>query len=979
MQHKLLLILSLNLTFALNGYTQSVKKVDFSLNGLLSLAAQDSCNEVLPAPEVSNKPRYIAGNKNTICFKLPDRALIPFGNNEILNPFVLTVVRNLSTGELFQFPRSVSLENDSVIVETVQSLPENTDYAYSTALFVPVCKVDCDQVVDNNQLELYCSAYEDTVFSHQDGEVPELTNINIPQLSESTIPGWINSYSINIEGQLFDFAGVWQAKLYLRACGQEIWILANDSTYSGILSDSGFIFEVESQFSFSKNLIDGCHEFRIEGVDATHTPESCAPTFELLGNESIPQPSTQSHIEFNVDTQPPDSVELSCSQILNAIELRWTPSRDADIGIGLAGYRVFRDGEIIATTNAGELQFLDEFTENMPDIQFTYQIQPYDSLGNIQTMGGIRFCPFTRFNPIKMVAEPKFTAGDTNEVCWNGSNEINAYTVFLAINSDYGNGVSQEVSDTCFVFRNLQDGSTYSYWVKAVDMQARIIFSDTVHSIQDASFPEISNFEIPDLISLNGFNWVRSREIALDISATDFAPGNLDSLEIIENGQLRISEKLHRGELTNAEINYSIETRSCSEIELFAKIYDAAGNVSLSDTLKFLLDDSNPAQVTGLSCAQMNKKNGIELRWVTPENSDDCSGLAGFKIIRDVQQIDEISPDALFYEDVFGTETPSGTFTYQVQPFDSLGNLQTETGFSTCEYIGASNLTIQPLPQFTKGLTTDICWSIEGSLDFLMVFIDSNCDSVADDSVLIQQPSAESCYAFINLEDGKKYCFWLSGKDVQQRRVESSIVSTIQDNTSPIIQTFTYPGGEILNDRVWTYSREIELNVEAFDFNNGQIWNYIIEEGLVSSQEGVFPDSVTAQNEMIAYKVKSAANNSTQVNLKLKVVDGAGNESEYAELVLFFQESPPDMFAFPNPFNPFRESLTIRLNQTVETELKIYDFFGNLVRTITQKSNAHDFTWDGRNGDNQMVANGGYICIGVNTKARFKIGVVKQN
>jgi flagellar hook assembly protein FlgD len=62
-----------------------------------------------------------------------------------------------------------------------------------------------------------------------------------------------------------------------------------------------------------------------------------------------------------------------------------------------------------------------------------------------------------------------------------------------------------------------------------------------------------------------------------------------------------------------------------------------------------------------------------------------------------------------------------------------------------------------------------------------------------------------------------------------------------------------------------------------------------------------------------------------------------------------------------------------------EAEVKIYDFFGNLVQTLTDKENSRDFKWNGRNGDGELVANGGYICVGSRTKARFKIGVVKQN
>ena len=108
------------------------------------------------------------------------------------------------------------------------------------------------------------------------------------------------------------------------------------------------------------------------------------------------------------------------------------------------------------------------------------------------------------------------------------------------------------------------------------------------------------------------------------------------------------------------------------------------------------------------------------------------------------------------------------------------------------------------------------------------------------------------------------------------------------------------------------------------------------------------------------------------------VIDGAGHESLPMALNFYLQQKPLPLFAFPNPFNPMLEGTTIRLAQPDETEVRIYDFFGNLVRRLNEKITNYDFAWDGKNGNGDYVANGGYIVVGTRTNVRFKIGVVKK-
>ncbi len=75
-----------------------------------------------------------------------------------------------------------------------------------------------------------------------------------------------------------------------------------------------------------------------------------------------------------------------------------------------------------------------------------------------------------------------------------------------------------------------------------------------------------------------------------------------------------------------------------------------------------------------------------------------------------------------------------------------------------------------------------------------------------------------------------------------------------------------------------------------------------------------------------------------------------------------------NIYNYPNPFNPDKETTTLRysLEKSAKVTIKIFDSGGNLVKTLldnTQQSAGveHAIVWDGKNGDGDIVANGIYF------------------
>ena len=83
--------------------------------------------------------------------------------------------------------------------------------------------------------------------------------------------------------------------------------------------------------------------------------------------------------------------------------------------------------------------------------------------------------------------------------------------------------------------------------------------------------------------------------------------------------------------------------------------------------------------------------------------------------------------------------------------------------------------------------------------------------------------------------------------------------------------------------------------------------------------------------------------------------------------------NPKELSNYPNPFNPKIEStkLLFYLNEDSRVKISILDAFGNLVKSQYAdgqkgQNDGHfneQLTWDGRNGKDEYVANGGYICV----------------
>ena len=298
-----------------------------------------------------------------------------------------------------------------------------------------------------------------------------------------------------------------------------------------------------------------------------------------------------------------------------------------------------------------------------------------------------------------------------------------------------------------------------------------------------------------------------------------------------------------------------------------------------------------------------------------------------------------------------------------------------------------------PEPPFTRGVDNTVywygdsvrTWAVENSMKLLFFEIEASYDDV---ELWAPVPSRMDSAVFKNLPLGVRIEYrlrYFTQDTLGQYWMSfwSDIVWSIQDDNPPILYLVEIVGLQTSGDIDWVIGPTIQLRVQASD-PDGQVMQIVIHEQSASENDTLFhpleppSDSV---DTTIPYTIRSPAHE--LVTLSVWIIDVSGQDiGDYSHTFFWWpdDEAEDKMVCFPNPFNPEIDGVTtIKVNDPRVDEARIFDPFGNHVRTL-QKTAVTDisFEWDGKNGRGDAVATGGYICVAVgNTRLYCKIAVLR--
>lgn len=198
----------------------------------------------------------------------------------------------------------------------------------------------------------------------------------------------------------------------------------------------------------------------------------------------------------------------------------------------------------------------------------------------------------------------------------------------------------------------------------------------------------------------------------------------------------------------------------------------------------------------------------------------------------------------------------------------------------------------------------------------------------------------------------------------------SSVETSIQDLEPPVLHAQTgVQEVQQLGTQRWIVGDLAKIHIVASDSLFGKVMQISIEEisetGTRLVRHDVIPPRLHADihlQHVLYTPVKMP------FQLRIWATDVALQQSVALTDTLVWwpeDEGTGRLICFPNPFSPqtAMEPVKIKVGVPNVSKARVFDPFGNLVVTLRKQKNDPFFSWDGRNGEGEPVANGGYICV----------------
>ncbi|MBL0387830.1 hypothetical protein JJB07_14410 [Tumebacillus sp. ITR2] len=338
------------------------------------------------------------------------------------------------------------------------------------------------------------------------------------------------------------------------------------------------------------------------------------------------------------DTYPPNApVDLTGKAGDAQATLTWSTSAFA------TGYNIFRDGVKVNTSPLTDTTFSDTGLVNGTD--YAYFITAFNNAGESTPSNVVHVIPESNTPTPVAPSDLTGTAGDAQvALTWtapNGAMSYNVYRDGLQINT-------APVTSTTFVDTNLTNGTSYSYYVTAVNASGESGASNTISLMPMTPSsnllinPSFENGTASDTPGLQvGKNWtpyiptgaspnlavvtspVYSGTYAQKVSGTGIPIGSAidiyQSVAALPNTAYTVSGM------------YNIESLNNAFVQLYVDFYDANGHFITSNSVKYgvtapsymLLTDNNAEPGYMLMANNLTTPGYVKLTnsFTTPENT----------------------------------------------------------------------------------------------------------------------------------------------------------------------------------------------------------------------------------------------------------------------------------------------------------------------------------------------------------------------
>jgi len=378
------------------------------------------------------------------------------------------------------------------------------------------------------------------------------------------------------------------------------------------------------------------------------------------------------------------------------VNLTWSAASDVG-GVGLAAYRVYRNGTLIGTSGfAASTTYSDTTTVALTT--YTYTVTATDSSGNESLQSNPASVTTPAYPlpsaPTGLVATP--TAPTAVLLTWTagadtGGPGISGYKIYRG-GAQIGTSATTGYTDS-----TAAPSTAYTYTVSEYDTSGNLSNQSSGASATTPAAPDTTPPSVPTGLTRVS---ATSTQVVLSWSAsTDTGGSGLAGYRIYRGGtQIGTSTTTGYTDSTTAGTTAYSYTLAA---------YDNAGNVSAqSGVLSVTTPDTIPPSIpTGLSGTAISSTQ-INLTWNAATDTGG-SGMAGYRIYRAGTLVGTSTSTS--YSDT--TVAPSSNYSYQVAAYDAAGNTSGLSAFSNAVITPASPIPSVPGAPSPSGHVTTTSWT----------------------------------------------------------------------------------------------------------------------------------------------------------------------------------------------------------------------------------------------------------------------------
>ena len=383
------------------------------------------------------------------------------------------------------------------------------------------------------------------------------------------------------------------------------------------------------------------------------------------------------------DTAPPSAPILSIKgSSYSQVNLLWSQSTkissDGTI-VPAAGYNVFRNGQIVATTT--DTSYVD--TTVAANTDYLYYVKAFDANSNFSVASNLLNITTPNSPTATPPAAPTLLTASGNDgsisLAWIAS--ASATADMPVVYSIYRGSAKIASGIQALSYRDSTalPGTTYTYTVTAVyQTPTATLAGESVPSNQ-ASFiltGVITGTAPPVPTNLVLSTATTSSSVALSWGASTGSSG-YDVLRSVSGGAAIVIATVVKPGFTDTSVlpsttySYTIQAFSSSGVHSASS---AALLVATKSAVTFLNDTTPPTAPTNLVLVSAAKNNAVALSWAASTKSTGDKIVAGYRIYRNGAQVADISgASSTSYSDT--SVSGSTAYTYTVKAYDNPGNL----------------------------------------------------------------------------------------------------------------------------------------------------------------------------------------------------------------------------------------------------------------------------------------------------------------